>query len=107
MTDAPMVIRPQPQGQTPVSIIRRAIVPGQVWAVDGEGVQWFVLTPERVIALFPGGEDHTPSTLFHTYGDRLRLASDATVYRSHDWPEQWKLATVSTSRGTIGVHGGQ
>lgn len=92
--DRDPVIRPELGGWTPAPIIRRKIVPGQVWAVDESAVRWFVLTPERIIALFAGGEDHTTVSLVHTYGDRLYLISDATNYRSHDFPEEWALASV-------------
>ena len=70
---------------------RRRFAVGQVWAVDVEAgsledlanrVLWLVLTPTRVIALFSGASDHTPASLYNTYGDRLWLWQNADVYAS-------------------------
>lgn len=60
--------------------MRRPIEVGQVWAVDGTSLLWFVISPNRVIALFAGGDDHTPNSLINTYGDGLWLQQEATVY---------------------------
>ena len=91
-------IRPDVPGRTPEPFARRRVVPGQVWEVaDENDVRWFVLTPDRIIALFAGGSDHTPASLVHTYGDRLRLASDATNYRAHDWPVEWAIGATSST----------
>lgn len=56
------------------TVEHRKIEPGQVWVVDDQpGVRWLVVHPQRIIALFAGGADHTPKSLLHTYGERLRL----------------------------------
>lgn len=89
------VIRPLLEGfSEPVQVEYRSIEPGQVWGVEGsDAVRWFVLSPDRIIPLFAGGEDHTKASFVHTYKDALYLISDATTYRSKDWPEQWRNST--------------
>jgi hypothetical protein len=75
--NAPLIRPSNPE--VPVRPFQR----GQMWVVDDQpGVRWFVLDDDRVIALFAGGADHTPRTLYHCYVDRLRLEAVATVYAS-------------------------
>lgn len=97
MTDRNPLIRPIPptgSGQ------RIEFAVGQIWAVDD--IEWFVLTDTRIIALFSGGDDHTPESLYHVYGDRLSLRRTATVYaRSyHELMTTFRTAADVSSCGS-------